>query len=245
VWANNYPSWYSTSRVTLTLMDGCSPYPASLVTGRPSSEFTIISDRNGGVCNETSSPDRCRWDGESNGQYSWVVASSVVGTSAFTVHVSTPAPIAADWTSLQHPNVEFRCVTGAWDSGFTPKLVQFVYTNPVELGTVRRLYEVQLDFAPAASGPYTVTTVIFGGGTNIVWSGAQVISASAPFHLGPSDWIASGAGSRTITIGQSRKPLQFYLGYVLSGSGVYTLTAQWDDGSGNNICTSSPIRYPP
>jgi hypothetical protein len=238
VWANNDPSGYSTSRVTLTLMDACGLGADSLVIGRPSSEFTIVSDRNGGPCTETSSPDRCRWDGESNGQYSWVV-----GTSAFTVHVSPPAPIAADWTSLQHPAVEFKCVTGAWDPGYMPELIQFVYTNPVELGTVRRLYDVNLDFAPSvsATGPFTVTTMTFGSDTNVIWNGPQVILDTTPLHIGPGDWSGS---SRTIAIGQSWKPLQFYLGYVLSGSGVYTLTAQWDDGAGNNICTFAAMWYP-
>jgi hypothetical protein len=171
------------------------------------------------------------------------VSSAVVGTSYYTVTVDLAPTVAL----LQNPAVDFVCVAGAWDPGYTAKLIQFAYSNPAELGTIRRLVDLQLEFAPSvsATGPYTVSTLIFGGGANIIWNGPQTLAAGTPLHIGPSDWNVSGTGSRTILMGVTNKPLQFFLGYELASSGTYTLTTTWDDGTGTNLCTSAAVHYPP
>ncbi len=232
VWANGWPQ----ASLNITLLDNCveEGLETRLHDGL-AGNINIVSSRAGDSISGVTET--------SPGQYVANVSSAVVGTSIYTVTVD----LAPTVVMLQNPAVNFTCVSGVWDRGYTAKLLQFAYSNPAELGTIRRLVDLQLAFAPSvsATGPFTVTNLIFGGGANIIWNGPATVSASTPLHIGPSDWNVSGTGSRTILMGVTSKPLQFYLGYELASSGTYTLTTTWDDGTGTNLCTSAEVYYPP
>jgi len=88
-----------------------------------------------------------------------------------------------------------------------------------------------------------VTNIAWGSTGNIIWAGPRGISGGSPLVIPPNGWNGSGTGGRSIVMGVSNKPMQFSLGYVLANSGVYTLTTTWDDGAGNNVCTSAPVVY--
>ena len=237
VWANG---WMGSSQVVVTLMDAC----GNIITGwdpaHDGSRFQIASSR--------GSSDRITWVGDVNGvgQYVWNVDSLVVGSSNYNIQMNVNASGPPSWqTLLQHPSVQFVCIDGVGGVGFNAQSLQFAFSNPVELGTIRRVVSLNLQFTPrvGATGPFTVTNIAWGSTGNIIWAGLQAISASSPLNIGPNGWNGPGTGGRSIVQGVSNKPMQFSLGYGLANSGVYTLVTTWDDGTGNNICTSAPVVY--
>jgi hypothetical protein len=261
MWAND-AGWAAVSNITLTLNDVCGQGAASLVTGWPSGKFKILSNRNPGDthCDTTTAPDRCQYVGENNGQYTWLVASSVVGTSGFTVQVdvnpysspnpqNTPLPPTPppgntpNWqTTFQTPTVNFTCLTGVWDRGYTGRMLQFDYTNPgLSPGPDRQLDALTLNFTPAITGTLQVNNIVFGGGASIIWTGPQTIDGTHPLALSSGSW--NGSGSRSILGGTINKQLQFFLSYWLASSGSYSLTTHWTDGAGDS-CSSAAVTYP-
>ncbi len=241
VWANGWMD-SSASRIVVTLIDSCTGFP---VTGwdpaHDGSRFMISSSR--------GTADHITWEGDLNGvgQYAWVVSSLVVGTSTYNIQVNVSnVPGTYDWQTLtQLPSVQFVCIDGVGGVGFNAQSLQFSFNNPVDLGTNRRLISLTLQFHPrtGASGTFNVTNIAWGSTANIIWVGPQAISDSASLVIAANGWNGPGTGGRTIVQGVSNKPLQFSLGYGLANSGVYTLVTTWDDGNGNNICTSASVVY--
>jgi hypothetical protein len=226
----------------------------------------ISSNRNTGYadqhCDPTTTPDRCQYVGEASGQYSWQVASNLVGGSIFTVHVdvnpysspnpwntATPPPVPTApsngqiWQFKPAPTtVSFVCIAGVWDRGYTGKMLQFDYSNPgLSPGPDRQLNTLTLTFTPAITTTMSVNNVVFGGGASIVWNGPQVIDATHPLVIGSGGW--NGGGSRSITAGTVNKQLQFFLSTWLASSGSYSLTTNWTDGAGDS-CSAAPVTYP-
>ncbi len=240
VWANGYMDT-SASRIIVTLIDSCTGLP---VTGwdpnHNGDRFDIRSSR--------GSSDRIAWEGDLNGvgQYAWVVSSLVVGTSNYNIQVDVTG--SGNWqilTVTDRPSVDFVCIDGVGGVGFNAQSLQFAYSNRVELQTNRRLVSLNLQFTPRSGlpGPFNVTNIAWSSTGNIIWEGPQAISGSSPLVIGPNGWNGPGTGGRSIHPGVSNMPLQFSLGYGLANSGVYTLVTTWDDGNGNNICTSAPVVY--
>jgi len=263
MWAND-SGWNAVTNVTLSLNDICGQGMASWVTSWPSAKLWISSNRNTSYgdqhCDQTTSPDRCMYVGENNGQYTWKVASSLVGTSGFTVHVdvnpysspnpwstSTPPPvptapsIAPNPQTISLAQVNFTCITGVWDRGYTGKMLQFDYTNPgLSPGPDRQLDALTLTFTPAITGTLQVNNIVFGGAASIIWTGPQTIDGSHPLALSSSSW--NGSGSRTIQGGTLNKQLQFFLNYWLANSGSYSLSTHWTDSAGDS-CSSAAVTY--
>ncbi len=241
VWANG---WMGSSQIVVTLMDAC----GNLLTGYDPARFRITAIRNGAI----STVDRMTWVGDVNGvgQYAWNVDSLVVGIATFNIEIQVPfgdPPTSLQWLPLmQHPVVQFVCINGVGGVGFNAQSIQFAYSNPVELGTIRRVISLTLQFQPDvhATGPFTVTNIAWGSTGNIIWAGPKAISASSPLVIGPNGWNGPGTGGRSIVQGVSNKPMQFSLSYGLANSGTYTLVTTWDDGNGNNVCTSAAAVYP-
>jgi len=160
--------------------------------------------------------------------------------------VNVSATATPNWQTLvQHPTGTFVCIDGVGGVGYNAQSLQFAYSNPVELGTIRRVISLTLQFTPrvGATGPFTVTNIAWGSTGNVIWAGPRAISGASPLVIGQAGWNGSGTGGRSIVMGVTNKPMQFSLAYGLANSGVYTLITTWDDGTGNNICTSAPAVY--
>jgi len=233
VWASGASGSNSYSRVIVTLMDRC----GHLLTGWDVSRLQLVSSR--------GSADRITWEGDLGnvGQYSWRVDSTVVGTSAYTVAVDLdgtgPRPLA------QQPTVNFVCIGGVGGSGYNAQSVQFSYSNPVELNTIRKVISLTLQFQPRVGTPvsYTVTSLAWGSAGNQIWIGPHGLTGSTPLVIGPTGYSWNPTpGGRDIATGVN-KTMLFSLGYSLANSGVYTLLTTWDDGTGSNICNSAPVVY--
>jgi hypothetical protein len=267
MWANDN-GWAIVSRITLTLNDICGQGASSLVQGWPPAKLYMTSNRNGGAqaCDTGTTPDRCQYQGEVNGQYTWLVASNLVGpnasspvgTSTFTVHVdvnpysapgaqstqvppATPASLSPIWNTISAPVVNFVCLTGVWDRGYNGKMLQFDYTNPgLSPGPDRQINSLTLSLpTQAITTTMQVKEVDLGGVA--IWSGPQTIDVTHPLAIGSGNW--NGGGTRTILGGSINIHLQFLLSYFLSGSGTYSLTTNWTDGAGNS-CSAAPMTYP-
>jgi hypothetical protein len=241
VWANG---WLGSSRVVVTLLDACGQLVRGWDPAHDGSRFQISYVRADGAV----STDHIVWEGDVNnvGQYAYMVDSLVVGTSTYSVQVNVSSTATPDWRTLtQTPSVTFVCIGGTGGVGYNPQSVEFAFSNPVELGTIRRVISLTLAFTPrvGATGPFTVTNITFGGFGNEIWAGPRGISAASSLAIGPADWNGKGTGGRSIVMGVSNKPMDFNLTYALANSGVYTLTTTWDDGTGTNICTSKPVVY--
>jgi hypothetical protein len=85
-----------------------------------------------------------------------------------------------------------------------------------------------------ADGVRALTTISFGNATNVVWNTGTITS---PLEIAAGQWTGA---NRSITAGTSRL-LAINFDYELGGTGAYTVTAGWDDGSGSSYCVSSPI----
>jgi hypothetical protein len=238
VWANG---WAGSSRVIVTLKDAC----GQMVTGwdptHTGSKFQIVSSR--------GTLDHIIWEGDVNnvGQYAWRVDSLTVGTSSYSVQVDVSPTATADWRTLTPaPSVTFICIVGVDGVDDNALSLEFAYSNPVDLNTIRRAISLTLEFTPrvGATGPFGVTSIAWGSAENVIWAGPQTISTTSPLVIGSAGWNSPGLGGRSIGLGVTNKPLRFFLGHELANSGTYTLTTTWDDGTGTNLCTSAPVHYP-
>ncbi len=208
-----------TSSVTVTVRDSCGNLLAN--------KFVTLASSRGAA--DTLTPAGGMTN--ASGQFTFQVSSattSVYTAGAFTASSFT---VTADSVALTpQANVAFACVTGAVFPFTGAQDMKFSYSNYT--GINRRLVSLTMTW-PNGSGR-KMTSVNLDSPT--IWSGNF---NQSPDTINSGNWSGTSA-DRTVNTGAS-KIMQLYFNYPLSGTGTYTLTTVWDNGSGGSLCSALPI----
>lgn len=172
---------------------------------------------------------------DANGQATFTVKSSYVGSSIYTAHDTTDV---VDVT--QTATVNFVCVTGS-ALGITSGSDQFIqisFTNGT--GITRRLSSLAITWPDTPTTRQLNTAHLQG---SLIWTGSG--DNTSPITLSGSSTPAWDAtGNRNINNGFS-KTLRLTYNFAVSGSGSFVVVAIWDNGAGGSICTSPTVVVAP
>jgi uncharacterized repeat protein (TIGR01451 family) len=208
-----------TSSVLVTVRDSC----GNLL----SNQFVTLASSRGAT--DTITPASGMTN--ASGQFTFLVSSATA--SVYTGGAFTPSNFtvtAGGVTLTQQANVAFACMTGALAPFSGTQDLKFAYNNYT--GINRRLVSLTLTW-PSGSGR-KMTSVNLQGVA--IWSGNF---NKSPDTINSGDWSGTSA-DRTINAGAG-KTMQLNFNFPTAGTGTYTLTTVWDNGSGGSLCTALPI----
>jgi len=206
-----------TSDVVVTVKDNCGSLLAN---------HTVVLSSSRGAA-DTIAPASATTN--ATGQVIFQVKSATTSpyvSGAFTPSTFT-ATVDATTAVSQTDGVAFVCVTGVLAPFNGSQDLQFSFTN--NTGLNRRLISLTLTWP--STGSRQVTSITFG--PDQIWSGNGNNSA---FTVN-GGWTA---GDRSLNATLS-KTLKLNFNYVLSGTGQYNLSTQWDNTANGSICTAPTI----